>query len=92
LNIQVLAKRMRRHRDSPGRAFCYPVITTIQHLTQWLTVNKGMFCAGCIARALDLTRGQAGRAAARLGTGTHYYLDRAPCSICGKQRKVIRAG
>jgi hypothetical protein len=68
-------------------------MTIAERLSRWLQQNdNGAYCDDCIARELELSqRRQASRASKALSTVANFFRARGICSICGAEKKVIRA-
>lgn len=66
--------------------------TPLASLRRFLTLNRGAFCDGCLERELAQPgREVMARSTRRLANEGVFYRDRAACSICGRQRRVIKA-
>jgi len=67
-------------------------LTIEQRVSAFLLANPGTdFCAACLARALGFGRSKTGDATARLEGSPVFARGYRPCSLCGRDRLVIRA-
>jgi hypothetical protein len=67
--------------------------TIEQRVSAFLQSNAGIdFCAACIARELGFGRSKTGDATARLEGSRAFMRGYRACSVCRRDRLVIRAG
>jgi len=67
-------------------------MTIEQRVSAFLLANSGTdFCAACLARALGFGRTKTGDATARLEGSPAFVRGYRPCSLCRRDRLVIRA-
>jgi len=66
--------------------------TIEQRLSTFLLANTGVdFCAACLARELGFGRSKTGTATARLEGSRVFVRGYRVCSLCRRDRLVIRA-
>jgi hypothetical protein len=67
-------------------------MTILQRVSIWLREVGGAYCDDCIAKELGLARRQqANRASNALSSTLNFNRERGFCSLCGAEKKVIKA-
>jgi len=67
-------------------------VTVTERVSLWLREVGGAYCDTCLAKQLKLSgRRQANRITVALSMTRNFCRERGACTLCGAEKKVIKA-
>jgi hypothetical protein len=83
------------YNDGRGKKFPGPEATDVKLpsavIETFLRSHRESFCVDCLAQGLDMPAGQVSMVVRRLQDTLGFSVATGPCSLCRRQRSVIRA-